>query len=554
MTISTTRYLLQDYDYILLVASWGLLKGYKRAVYHLEVEKSNETGFRRAIVSDQKLHRSSTTAIRDILKDKLNIDNLDLLIFVQDTLLLDRIIQYEDRYFNKAFLRCELEESLLYELYNSNKEVAEELGVREAKDYEKLTMFVPGVIVTKSGAYVYSWRGERVYNILKGLIIFYIYRKLKSIPESVRRIAILLDTTHGINYFVTALKEGVSIGATLYAFDRLIDTIIRNGFQLNEIVVYHYNSDPIRPSEADEYSLKIHLLEKIPIMKQGKINFTRILTIIKEPLSIMGYADLRNWFDNMWRNVEWDKIIQALALFSKGLLIWALRVALDIGELPEEEDIEYVAKNIGLSFRMNKRVYKIDYSSQRVPVSQVIEYITLAKSLKNLARRIKFRNNISRTVSKIVDCLINESKENEETKELVNILENLIKIKDRIACLDIELLLRSVKTLYDSPYVDINVNELKELKRYLLGENEPKWIPVSDHTYIEPKSKCAFFVDYRGLKMLVSIPNNVNPRDFFAHAGLAYGLQWFALGKQGKVILCLGDYRKVLQLLHTAPI
>jgi hypothetical protein len=96
MSHNEERIKLKDYDHILVVSSWGSPKEYKEAKYALELEVVENSKTRRKTESpnDKSYHcsHSSTAAIKDWLK-KLNIseDKLTLLIFVQDTILLNYI-------------------------------------------------------------------------------------------------------------------------------------------------------------------------------------------------------------------------------------------------------------------------------------------------------------------------------------------------------------------------------------------------------------------------------------------------------------------------------
>ncbi len=558
MHISTVRYTLQDYDHLLLVASWGLPKDYKKAQYSIEVEKHHEKGYERAEISisnSRKLYCSSTAAIRDLLEKKLGVRNLDLLVFVQDTILMRKVIGSEHLYFDKEYSRHELERDLFAELYSSNEEVARELDIYEAENYSKFVKFVPGVIAARKINIRYSWREKYIYDVLKEFIVFYTYKKLISTAENAKRVAVLLDTTHGINYFVTALSDGVLVATTLYALNRFVNKFINNKPQLDELIIYHYNSDPIYPSRRDEHSLTIHLLSRIPVVKKGKISLARIRSVIEEPVSIEGFKTLTNKLSCVWRDINWKRIIWTLQCFSRGLIVWSLRIAIDISPLPQEKEIENIIKNIKLSFRKDVKEYKIKYVyGDKKPISPIIEYLTLTRLLDNLAKKIEYDkyDEVCGYIAEIIDYLKEDSMLRKELKGLINYLAKLkdtIKSRGKIVCLNVKSLKDAIETLYDSPYLDVNLHELKVLEEYLLGKREIRWEQIFDNIYREPKTKQAFFIDQGDTKTIISTPDSVETRDFYAHVGLAYGLPWFSLGMHDKVLLCLGDYDKVIRHL-----
>jgi len=116
-----------------------------------------------------------------------------------------------------------------------------------------------------------TWRGgNEFYDVLRGALVYNILSALKKSYH--KRIAIFVDTSHGINYFVTALKEAVPLAATLYLIHR-----VANGEPVERLDICSYNSDPdLAPSrecqsqtgaqkekteQTDVPSLKIHLRE-----------------------------------------------------------------------------------------------------------------------------------------------------------------------------------------------------------------------------------------------------------------------------------------------------
>jgi len=555
------KYVLQDYDRILIVASWGMPKHYKSSRYVLEVEAIKGSEERRCTIGgeDAEKHYSSTTAIRNLLWGKINVDmdKIDLLIFCQDTVLIDRVKKRIERFIEgREWKRSELKGELLSELYEQKPDVARELDVRNHNDYERFVRFVPGVITSVEGAYLYTWRSERCYDLLLGSIILHTYKKLKEISESARRMAILIDTTHGVNYFVTALKEGVLKAVTLYAFDKLVESIgSGNPEALEELSVYHYNSDPLTSESEGTPSLKIHLLDETSIVKNKYFMPSNVLAAIEGYVAREGLSKLSDRLNKLWGGVEWKKVLEALLLLSRGLLVWALRIARNIKDTPSISDLEESLNELRLKLSSKgtprETKYEINYSANgRNPVAQVIEYAILMNALKTLVDGVACTNEVRRKGSKMIEEICKGL-----CSELTNIklqreLQNTVKNQDDYMCFNLEKLEKAAEQIYTSPYRDIISNEIRNIKDYL-EEREVRWKKINEHVYEHPK-RPAYMIEYDNTRILISATDNIDERTAYAHAGLAYGLPWSALSlkEEGIIILYLGKPEKLLQLLH----
>ncbi len=557
------KYVFQDYDNILIIASWGMPKSYKQSRYVLETEVIRDSEEKRSIVkgiNNAKYH-SSTVAIRDLLWKKINVSRkrIGLLIFCQDTILIDYVGKkgfWTNLLKAKELRRSDLKKYMISKLYDQKREVAEELGVKEAKDYESFVRFVPGVITRVKEAYLYTWRSEQCYDLLLGSIILHTYKKLKQVPRDTTKIAILLDTTHGINYFVTALKEGVLRATTLYAFNRFVENI-NNGHikALEKLIVYHYNSDPLSPESEGTPSLKIHLLDKIAIVKNKQILLNNIFATIEERISREGLNGLSKRLGEVWESVEWRKVLESLLLFSRGLLVWALRATFNISNVPDINDLEESLNKLKLEFSSEKTEYKVSYRlTNRNPMMQVVEYAILLNSLKTLANKVACTNDIYTEGFEIMDDISKKL-----STELINVglydeIQSIVKNKDRRSeyiCFSLEKLEKIAKLIYTSPYRDIIINEIKNIKEYLTSK-EIKWNKISKHVYAESYKRPAYVIEYNDMRMLISKLGSIDERKVYAHAGLAYGLPWFALNlKEKGVILYLGSPDRVIDILHT---
>jgi len=570
------RYVLQDYDYILIVASWGNPKEYIPSVYVLEVEKVSNSGKRRIVIDgDKRSYHSSTAAIRDVLR-KIGIsnENIEMLIFYQDTILIDYIEEMFDLGKQKEIEKSEIKEKLLGRLYEEVRDVIKELGVKDHKDYERFVRFVPGVITRVEGGYIYSWRYEHCYDLLLGAITLYTYEKLNEIPKEARKIAILLDTTHGINYFVTALKEGVLRASMLYAFNRFIesvDTDKSTDKSLEEFTIYHYNSDPISEPDSNSKSvkctpsLKIHMLDKIAIVKNGRVLLNTLFTEIEEHVRREDPRAIENELSIYWGGVEWDKIINALILFSRGLLIWSLRLSHEISKIPDIKELEgaidKLKLKIDVSRNVNRTEYKLSYTpSNRVPMRNVVEYAILVNMLKDLGNKIMYKNDTNNFIVNTMKNLLKEigTEITKCSKDLYNELQGFVEGNRKYMCLNIEKLMEVLGKICASPYSDIIENEISEIKEYLNKKKETLWKPCSEGApiYVEPRTRSTYMIEDSNVRIIISTPMNLDKRNVYAHGGLAYGLPWLAIHlieknseKNNSSVLCLGEPDKVSNLV-----
>lgn len=558
------EYMLKNYDYIVIVSSWGTPREYRKSHYVMELVTTDGKRLVEPRGGDSQydctqyscLH-SSTLAIARIL-EKIGIENskIKILIFAQDTILLNTMIDEWKQYStSKVKTRKDLEKDLGKELYEQNIEVARELGVNDSEDYLKLVKFVPGVISSARGAELYTWRGEHIYDVMLGSIALYTYMKLREFGNA-RRVAMVLDTTHGINYFVTALKEGVSIGASLYAFSRATD-LLDTG--LDELVIYHYNSDPVMKDEcADIPSLKLHLLNETPIVKSGNLNPNAIFSHVETQVLIRGVEVFENQLSRLWGSVDWGNVIETLLLFSKGVLSWALRntIALkDPGSKLGETTLMSAIEEIKLRFEERavniRKLRQITYDlGKNVPSIHIVVPALLLNALRNLAEKIMVP--VDKDIKSNIENLAKRLEAETSTKEISETLKDFL--KENFICLDLDALMNAVKRLYLSPHREINENEFRNLKEYL-QDKEPHWnltIDKPDLKIYEEPSRGTYLVVHDNIRLIISREKQIELRNFLAHAGLAYGLKWLSLGINNKYIICLGDPSKPAKLIRQA--
>ncbi len=560
LTISskTKGYALEYFDYILLTATWGNPEEWKHAEYLIELEKFEANGLGKCTVPLNRKFISSTLALKYFLHKEVGIKP-GLLAFSQDTILLSRLLENPE-FFEKSqnIKRRDILNSLYKELYYAKEELAKELEMKDYEEYKKFVVFVPGVISTAKGADVLTWRGEHIYDVISGIIVAGIYKKFVEESNDARRIAILMDTTHGINYLVTAFSQGVVLASLIYALYRLA---INN--RLEDLVIYHYNSDPLA-KESEEPLLKLHLLRKISVVKNNRISLYQLFSIIENSVKVEGLNNLSGKMYVFWKEIDkskWRKILETLLLFIRGALVWALRLSSDIDHVPHLDHIVDGAKDVYLEFKKERTIpyksLKVTYRwGEKTPHIIVVIASLVLETLRLLLNKIHRDVN---SVSNILDYILQKlNNYREKVDPLIGVIENWKQMINSALCISLDKLIEYVE-LYEDPQYSINLCELKKIRRYLRGKEKFGWKKLivkngSIKVYVEPKTENAWFIELEKDEiraLITSVEKDTDCRNFYAHAGLAYDTGYIALygEKLSETLLCLSSAERILETL-----
>jgi CRISPR/Cas system-associated protein Csx1 len=129
--------------------------------------------------------------------------------------------------------------------YDDLAKIAREyVEMLEPETYGKVVV-VPALLTSMRGGQLYTFvGGEEALNAALAIVVKSVYQKLKELRGE--KVDILLDTTHGLNYLVPYVVEGVYLAASLYYLT----------LEKGEVTVWRYNSDPI---EEGVETAKLHL-------------------------------------------------------------------------------------------------------------------------------------------------------------------------------------------------------------------------------------------------------------------------------------------------------
>ncbi|MGB9704002.1 MAG: hypothetical protein ACPL3C_01015 [Pyrobaculum sp.] len=139
--------------------------------------------------------------------------------------------------------------------YDDLAKIAREyVEMLEPETYGKVVV-VPALLTSMRGGRLYTFvGGEEALNAALAIVVKSVYQKLKELRGE--RVVILLDTTHGLNYMVPYVVEGVDLAASLYYLT----------LEKGEVTVWRYNSDPI---EEGVETAKLHLVDVTELTEQA---------------------------------------------------------------------------------------------------------------------------------------------------------------------------------------------------------------------------------------------------------------------------------------------
>lgn len=571
------KYILENYDYILITGVWGDPRKWKKAYYLLRTEQVEPTKQPVLLSIEKHLSKSSIAAIEKIIKDKISSDlPIKKLVFALDTLLLlniDLVKKMCER--NDCISRKDLFKRI-YKLLYKEEDLKKDFDIRKEYQYQDFVRFIPGIISTKAistkyGECVITWRCEPIYEILCGAIALNIYEKLKEMGKKSNKIAIIADTTHGINYAVTAFMKSLILGSNLYA----LETLFTSDNSLEELIILHYNSDPI---DFDGASAQLHILQKIPIVKKVNnkitVDISPLRSYIENIFSLeQSIKKISNKLHSRWKDIdkkEWKKAFLCTLTLTRGLLHWSLRMALDIKTLPTLTLLKEALEEMKILFSYSKEesTYKINYHlNSKVPTLSIVLISIIVNCLKNYSKNYNINklNIIMDKINKDINIIKqhsihkvqatdkNKIKEVNLLEDTLNRIKHLIINREKYFCLDTSKIKTLAKAIYNEPQSSLILHEVGKFTEYLLEENKIKSETTINNIHISRLHKALVLVKPKEYSLLISLINSdIEKRNIYAHAGFAYGLDYFvfSIKNENKVYLALGDYSKIFTILQ----
>lgn len=621
------------FDRVAIFASLGVPLQYHCVKYCAEYVRINR---KRDVECSDVCRHISTVALKEFIdkalqkKDK-QVETLSTLVFFLDTVVVD-----PDLGIDKALMRhqkgkdsvqCSRRELFTHILKNlvlkakqrdTNSSLVQELkllNVPEECGYadsestqkclnavnERYVAFVPGVITRASSDTLITFRIDEAYPIIVGTITAYTLDKLLRISSANDdSLAIVVDTTHGVNYFTLALKDGIQLAAELYAYASLLRGKPRR------IVIYHYNSDPIRaPNQSNiVLSAKFHLLNEIPVTipaddRQSFMVVSRYVPLLIEQ-AISSAQDIETLVNRLvsrssslleclQNNVNdvWRGVVYSALLFSRNLFLWALRQAHDIslcstsagssaGENNPINRVRAVLSHIisaiekmkieikwetegrgGIGITECKVNYNIEKNAPDVLAVTLLTLGVVLKSYAEYASRDVYKDVYNVIASAQSGCV--------KDGEVLSFIQSLKLAKkeesnsgsnsNTYVCFDAGKVLSIARRLYPQQDIVILEHEIENLGSIMkIAEGETE--KGTDETKTKSSTGKRIIIAKLCNNAYVVKPRSegvdkVDERNMYAHAGLARGLPWFAVVEpnKNKTVICLGDPQKVINIV-----
>jgi hypothetical protein len=594
------------FDRVIIFATLGIPSHYHCVKYCIEYVMQSE----KKVTCDNMCRHISTVALRDFIAKALQengkqLGSLSTLVFFLDTVLLDldiNIARESKECVQKSrreLFICILKNivlkakqrrdtgSLVQELsllgIPEECEQVDDEAVRKCLKAvnERYIAFVPGVITKASRGKLVTFRIDEAYPVVVGTIATYaLARLIHTASANDESLAIVVDTTHGMNYFALALKDAVQLTAELYAYTMLLKSKPR------KIVIYHYNSDPVDVRREETLSaalsVKLHLLNEIPVaVPTDSVHGFRIvprhvpLLVEQAVNSVQDINALVKWLATRSGNLlkyshnsvedAWRKVVYSALLFSRNLFLWALRQAYDIssrctstGDLANDligrikaivSNVISVVEEMEIAWRTEKRAlsvteHKVSYSiSGNAPDVLAVTLLILGEVLKSYTM---YTSASAKDIYNVIagaqsHCVEDQDKEALSFVQSLKLDEKGELIRDSsnnaYICFEMDKVLNIARKLYHPQDLAILEHELRDVRGSRRKTRAMSIVKLCNnaHVVISHSERVS----------------KISQRNVYAHAGLAGGLPWFAVVKPstGMAVVCLGDPQKVINIV-----
>ena len=497
---------------VLLFSTWGDPEGWVPLSYILAAK----SGASRPTYS-------STAALMEILNPAR------VRIFIQDSLYLKEVVR------QRKPCEPELERAKLAERVKAL--VLSSGAGKEVKHLKDRLTPVPGVASYKDGAYVYVWRGEGFYEVLVGALTEHVLEDLEE--EAAPNLEVVIDTTHGVNYFAVALASASRLASSIYLLKHPVGA---------SLTITHYNSDPLMKLGGEDprgASIRINLVAE---ERHRGIAATYLASTVENLVALRGsLSKAAETLDSYWSGKgsgEWEKALAACLLFFRGAPHWALHFA-HKASVPAPSELRESLGKIKVSCENKGTTRKYTYEwGERRPTAEVVVVSEIVAALKELGKSAS-AGECGEKVKELLLGLLERGAEDRWAKTI----ERALQLLESAPCYDLARLEKSVEGVYPRSLSSLFTRERKDLEGRL-GEclrkareaGLPKVEGAGEKYLVARSSDSA---------VLITSGEGVDARNFYAHAGFAGGALYTAAMLDGRVYACPLDSEKVLQLLKS---
>lgn len=491
-----------------IFATWGNPRNWAKVNYVVEIKKDEKREVREAGESF-----SSTKALKKVLEKVLR--PVCIKIFILDTLYLDRLLKSG---VVQSLKRAEIVREVRGMIGKGGE------SEDEVEEFREHMSVMPGVISYRDGADIYTWRGGEFYDVLVGGLTL----EILDVLEKNKVEKVVVDTTHGINYSITALVEAARLASAIY--------LLKGG----DVEILHYNADPVVGRWATgpaELSLKIHLISQERLRGLG----SNYLALVVENLatSLQKASDMLNTFWKLDRDA-WKKALAATLLLFRGAPQWAVRIAHEV-KTPTSEELRKSLLDVKIQCENgDTKTVSCEYKwGERRPTREVVVVSEIIEALKKIGEEV--RHDIHDDIECALEMLKEKAKERSYNfEDIIDDIRKKFATKD-IHCYDGNQLGNVVERIYPTNIYHIFSYELREIKdRMENGKTGGK-----DGTHYLVARRC-------GLSALISSREGFNLRNFYAHAGLSGGVLFVVLSCCNNLCICPLDWEDVVNKIGTA--
>ncbi|MFN7106563.1 MAG: hypothetical protein ACK4M3_08315, partial [Pyrobaculum sp.] len=274
----------------------------------------------------------------------------------------------------------------------------------------------------------------------------------------------MLESLEGVSRIAIDTTHGVNYFAVaLVEASRLAATIhlLKNSMELKDVEIYRYNSDPVVGRPHGE--VKINLLSS---ERLGGLAASYLAHAVENLVATHGSIfKTASYLQSSWKKIEresWEVALSAAILLVRGAPTWALRVARE-AKVPTRGEVVKRLEEAEIECREKDGKTVCSYSwGSEMPTKDVVVIGELVSTLKKL----------------------------EEDLHCEQCVENA-------RCYDLEKLKTVVERVYPRNVAHLFTHEVEKLRKALGG--------------------------VRDAKALRFKPGEIDPRNLYAHAGLAQG-------------------------------
>ena len=549
------------YEEVFLFSTWGDPAEWESKDYYIECIINGKKTKKRFPSSQEKFFSTAGSFINILDKDKI-------CIFLQDTLLINHIIEsnielkkkieywWRDSQVNIKHRKDLFESILRYilntEAFKNDFRKSSEISIKDKEDASKIFKILPGTVsYNYNSNYLFIWRGDDFFSYILGGILAYAMDKLRLSGKN--NIAVIYDTSHGVNYFALALEEAIPLACSLLAIQKAFTDTPEY-----QIHLFHYNSQPLisvsKASSTPSISLDLVSYKQMRFYKKqgffvnNGVFFDTLRTRIESILSQQRFEDIYKRLHNKVPGIDtWDQILATALLFVRGILPWALHIArfTKLNKDGEDLSIETILNQAierletsEIEFTRNKEKFEYiatyRWNKQGTPDIDAITLLSLSAILKEASKKILASCDY---INEIITDLEKSPTYSEDHSTVVDVHE----IFKAESCSSIELdkIAELAEKVYSKPFSVIARTEIERIKSYFENPSSEK-----QSKYYE----CWALKDFQ-----IYVPKSGQPeeRDFYAHLGLVRGTKHSIIQRRGDndYKLILGTYDDIVSYL-----